>query len=129
MKRSRMRAYNSRRKGSAFPKVRNKPYCRWICENACLLAGRLTTVRFTANDLSNAGAFFHVCWGPIDPAHVGEHRSQGAPDFGMVVPLCRAAHQFYDEQRPMWLEATGYTNRRMASAASGYALKYSERGG
>lgn len=71
----------------------------------------------------------HRCWGPIDPAHVGKHRAQGAPDFGVTVPLCRAAHQFYDEHRDRWPKLTGYGQRKMASAAAGFALKYVERGG
>jgi hypothetical protein len=130
-----MKSVNRKRKGSAFPKQRDAAYRRWIrTENRCLLRGRQTLRRVTAYDMlekwtTDPLAWFHCCWGPIDPAHVGETQAQGAPDFGVLVPLCRAAHGFYDEHRSDWALVTGYTEPMMASAASGYALKYTERGG
>ncbi len=65
----------------------------------------------------------------MTPAHVGEHQAQGAPDFGALVPLCKAGHEFYDEHRTEWSRVTGYSEKKMALAASGYALKYVEEGG
>lgn len=73
--------------------------------------------------------WIHGCWGPIDPAHVGEKQSQGAYDVGRIVPLCRASHAFYDEHRSEWRRATGYTEASMENLAAGYALKFVERGG
>lgn len=98
---------------------------------------KVTTRRITMYD-ENWGAAFgapgvpqfrHHCWGPIDPAHVGEKQSQGAYDVGRVVPLCRAAHNYYDERRGYWLGATGLSEADMESKAAGYALKWVERGG
>lgn len=129
----RMKRYNSKRKGSAFPKVRNKAYRDWVrLENACLLSDRGGTpgrVSLYDYELANRSGFIHNCWGHVTPAHVGKHQARGAPDFGCIVPLCEIAHQFYDEHRSEWKRATGLSEREMASRASGYALKYAERGG
>jgi len=71
----------------------------------------------------------HICWGEPTPAHVGEHQARGAPDFGVLVPLCKAAHRFYDELRSQWQGVTGYSESQMASAAAEYAADYVEQGG
>jgi len=127
--RTRLKRRNAKRKGSAFPTARQREYCRWlVTEHECLLADRITWFKMSAYDVQLERGFVHRCWGPTDPAHVGEHRSQGAPDFGRVVPLCRAAHQFYDEHRSEWRAVTRLSEAKMASAASGYALRYVKQG-
>ena len=102
-----------------FHARRDRAYTRWVRQQPCVLKGRDTTRRLSMRDAENlqrdgwlrgephylltgSAYWHHVCWGPIDPAHVGEHRAQGAPDAGAVVPLCRAAHQAYDEHRAHW---------------------------
>jgi hypothetical protein len=136
LRKTRMKSRNAKRKGSAFPKVRDAKYRRWIwTENECLLRAHPIRRRFSEHDMvwpnwnANPRDLIHVCWGAVTPAHVGEHQARGAPDFGVLVPLCEAAHRFYDTRRWDWRKATGYTERQMASEASGYALKYQERGG
>jgi len=97
-----------------------------------MLRGHVIGCSLSPHDVSQGLAwrgFKHVCWGANTPAHVGKHQATGAPDFGRCVPLCQAAHQFYDEHRHAWSRFTGYTEVRMESAAAGYALKYVERGG
>ena len=97
-----------------------------------MLAGRQLRRAVTINDrppLGLLGTYLHVCFGANTPAHVGEHQAQGAPDFGVLVPLCEGAHGYYDERRSEWTHATGFGPKKMASAASGYALKYMEQGG
>ena len=134
--RTRMKSRNAKRGGSAFPKVRDKAYCTWlVTANPCHIAGRGIWGRICGNDeiaFPITKAFIHRCWygdRGLDPAHVGKHRAKGAPDFGHVVPLCPAAHQFYDEHRSQWGKVTQLSEKEMASAASGYALRYVERGG
>ena len=135
MKRSRLKcgAGSKRRGKSSFPKQRDAKYRRWIwTENPCMLRGCVIGCSFSSHDVSQGLAwrgFKHVCWGANTPAHVGKHQATGAPDFGRCVPLCQAAHQFYDEHRHAWSRFTGYTEVRMESAAAGYALRYVERGG
>lgn len=130
LRKTRMRTRNAKRKGSAFPKVRDADFTRWLTTtNPCLLAQRMTRKAITRLDwIPWGGWYVHVCWGPIDPAHVGKHRSKGAPDVGATVPLCRAAHSFYDEHRNQWPHVTQFNEKLMARAASGYALKYIELG-
>ena len=102
----------------AFRQRRDPAYTKWVRAQPCLVAGRDTTRQLSLRDrenvihstrdgevystLTGSAYWHHVCWGPIDPAHVGKHRAQGAPDAGAVVPLCRAAHQAYDEHRDRW---------------------------
>lgn len=86
-------------------------------------------MRLTIYDQWTRRGFRHVCWGPIDPAHVGDHQATGAPDVGVCVPLCRAAHAFYDEHREEWPQVTALSEKRMANEAGGYALAFVERGG
>jgi hypothetical protein len=97
-----------------------------------MLAGAVYGTALTLNDeplgLAWRG-FAHRCWGGMTPAHVGKHQATGAADFGCIVPLCAAAHLFYDLHRKAWAKITGWTEKKMASAASGYALRYVERGG
>jgi hypothetical protein len=138
-RRTRLKPRNAKRKGSAFPKVRDKTFCVWlVTENPCLLEGGApvehslpvaTSIPYAIVYRDGDFRLAHRCWGAITPAHVGKHRAQGAPDFGHVIPLCKAAHQFYDEHRSEWPRVTGYSEKKMALAASGYALKYVEQGG
>lgn len=131
--RTRMKACNRKRKGSSFPRQRDAKYRRWIrTENDCLLWRKPITARVGLYDkypVYAPAVLEHRCWGPIDPAHVGDSQARGAPDFGVIVPLCRAAHDFYDQHRSRWAKVTGYTEATMASEASGYGLRYVERGG
>jgi hypothetical protein len=114
-----------------FWKRKDKKYRRWVwTENDCMLRGSLLRGRVSLHDVvTPMGGFLHVCWGVITPAHVGQHQARGAPDFGVLVPLCQAAHQFYDEHRAEWAKVTGCSERKMASEAGGYGLKYVEHGG
>lgn len=133
LKRTRMKARNTKRKGSAFPKGRDKAYRDWVrLENPCLLRGAVIGAAFSLHDVSQGLAWRgwkHVCWGANTPAHVGKHQATGAPDFGRLVPLCQAAHQVYDERRYAWSRYTGYTEVRMENAAADYALAYVKAGG
>lgn len=127
---SRATRLKARPGGSRFPKRRHPEYRRWIRAQPCILTQWLTAQRLTANDLGAGPGFWrHLCWGPIDPAHVGEKQSRGAYDLGRVVPLDRAAHRFYDEHRREWEAVTGLTEALMENLAGGYALKWVERGG
>src|SRR5207302_4658758 len=109
----------ARKTPRAFRQRRDPRYTRWIRTQPCVLKGRDTTRRLSVRDAENlrregwfrgepfylltgSAYWHHACWGPIDPAHVGEHRAQGAPDAGAVVPMCRAAHREYDEHRDRW---------------------------
>lgn len=78
-RKTRVKPRNAKRKGSRFPKQRDKAYTDWIRTLPCTVAGK-------------------ACWGPIDPAHVNKTRAQGAPDRGEVVPLCRFHHQWQEGQ-------------------------------
>lgn len=122
-----MKQRNATRGGSSFPKQRDDAYRRWIrTENACLLRGAVTLRRLSIHDIDHYDGVQHMCWGAITPAHVGKHQATGAADFGRCVPLCQAAHQFYDEHRHAWARYTWYTAVRMESAACDYARKYVE---
>jgi len=114
---------------SRFPKMRNPAYRAFIRAHDCAIMGRIVGARMSMRDLRCSGLFQHRCWGPTDPAHVGQHRANGAPDVGAIVPLCRAAHSFYDEHRAAWGKATGLSESKMANLAAGLALKYHEQGG
>lgn len=95
-----------------------------------MLRGATIRVPFSKRDHPlPAWSYIHRCWGDMTPAHVGKHRAQGAADFACVVPLCQAAHQYYDEHRDEWERVTRLTEAQMAHAAAGYALKYVEQGG
>lgn len=128
-----MNARNAKRDGSMYPKRRDRRYRRWVWqENPCLLEGKVTRGRLTDHDVPSSvhpACFQHRCWGVITPAHVGEHAAQGAPDVGVLVPLCQAAHDFYDHRRTEWAKVTGLDERKMAHLAEGYTVKYVERGG
>jgi len=131
--RTRMKPVNRKRGGSAFPKQRDREYRRWVwTENPCMLRGRVIAYSICSHDVSQGLAwrgFKHMCWGANTPAHVGKHQAKGAPDFGVLVPLCQAAHQFYDEHRYSWYGVTGWTADAMAGAAEDYGREYLERGG
>lgn len=123
-------AASQKRGRASFPKVKNPKYRAWIRTRPCLLGSRWLRQRVSLFDRAQGNEWFtHSCWGPIDPAHVGAHQARGAPDVGHIVPLCRAAHQFYDEKRSSWARVTGFTEAKMASEAGGYALKFLETGG
>lgn len=118
-----------------FAKRRHPEYRAFVRSQPCILTHRFTTRQLCPYDIQwesqgkLVACWSHVCWGPIDPAHVGDKQSQGAYDVGRVVPLCRAGHRFYDEHRSQWRNATEYSEADMESAAAGYALKFVERGG
>jgi hypothetical protein len=124
---------------SRFPKMRNPAYRAFIRAHDCTIMAWLVGARMSTHDVRTAYSGWlgrgkptpwqHRCWGPIDPAHVGQHQANGAPDVGACVPLCRAAHSFYDEHRGAWAKATGLTEPKMANLAAGLALKYHEQGG
>lgn len=123
-------------RGAAFPQRKHRPFRTWLrTENPCLFRGRRITRRFSANDWAlPGGGFVHRCFGPIDPAHVGDRtQAGGAGDLGECVPWCRAVHRCYDQgwgrDRAAFAQATGFTERELANRAGGYGLKYVERGG
>src|SRR5437868_6973137 len=125
----RLRAHGG---GAQFPKRRNREYRAFVRAEPCLLMARLTATQLCPYDRPAPlfrGWWIHVCWGPIDPAHVGEHHARGAPDVGVLVPLCRGAHRFYDEHRSACYDVTGISQDAMAGVASGLALTWAERGG
>jgi hypothetical protein len=128
--RTRLKRVNRKRQGSSFPKQRDREYRRWVwTENPCLLRGATIRLPFSTHDVPlPAWGYIHACWGDMTPAHVGKHQAQGAPDFGAIVPLCEAAHRFYDTRRWDWERVTRYSEKGMALAASGYAQGYVERG-
>lgn len=125
------------KKGAAFPKVKNREFRTWLrTEHDCEIRGRFLLAPLSFMDVPAARGpwdpkvkFLHRCWLPIDPAHVGLKQSQGAPDVGHCVPLCRAAHRFYDNHRADWEAATGLSEAEMERRAGGYGLKWVERGG
>ena len=118
------------KQGRLFPERRDREYTRWVRqENPCLLRGKLLIGIVGLRDTPVGEVWRHICWGPREAAHVGQHVATGAPDFASVVCLCRAAHRFYDEHRSDWLAVTGFSAGDMASAASGLALRFIESGG
>jgi hypothetical protein len=131
MKKTRMKcgAASKRRGKSSFPGQRDKPFCRFVVTEPCILAGRFTLRRISLNDRDWQDGAEHRCWGPRDPMHVGEHRAQGAADFGRVVSACRATHDLYDQNRPLFHRVTRVTEKQLENKAAGLALKYVERGG
>ena len=78
------------KKGSRYPKRRNRPFTDWVRENLeCLLSGHPDAACWHPEELRVKG------W-KSDPAHVcGKTRGAGAYDAGEVAPLCRKHH---DEQ-------------------------------
>ena len=97
-----------------------------------MLLGRVIARAICPNDESLGLAwrgFTHRCWGANTPAHVGKHQATGARDFGVLVPLCQAAHQFYDEHRRSWFGVTGWTADAMEGVAEDYAREYEALGG
>ena len=132
LRRSRIRARNPKRKGSAFPKQRDPAYRAWVRGLGCLLWDKLLQRAISLHDTPFTlgwRGFVHRCWGPIDPAHVGPHQANGAPDLGACVPLCRAAHDYYDQHRSAFAKVTGWSEKLLANHAAGLALRYVERGG
>lgn len=114
--------------GALFWKVKQPTFRKWLREeNKCLLAAQFTTQRVTLNDLDVAEGrwrFLHQCWGVITPAHIGKHQANGAPDLGHCIPLCEAAHTYYDEHRGAWAAVTGYTEAKMQRKAEHYGTAY-----
>lgn len=97
---------------SAFPEQRHPKFRAFVKSLDCVLAGRYTTARLCPYDVwvplaqraepgswteYPNGAWRHVCWGQIDPAHVNETVARGAADVGEIVPLCRGAHRQLDQ--------------------------------
>lgn len=72
--------------------------------------------------------WLHVCWGPIDPAHVNETQARGAYDVGEIVPLCRGAHRMLDQVLGP-AEFAQVTGLDLAHLAAGYPQAFVERGG
>lgn len=106
----------ARKHGSLFPTQRDDAYRRAVRGCPCILAGRVIERPFSGADVPNGPfwrGFRHICWGPVDPAHIGPHQATGAPDRGHILPLCRAAHQFYDEHRISFYRATGYSDHQL----------------
>jgi len=112
LKRSRMRQRNPKRKGSAFPAMRDPAFCAWVVTaHRCVGRGLVFPRRVSLNDSPDVllGRFVHRCWGEITAAHVGLHRAQGVGDRGRVVPMCEALHSYYDNRRAecnRWLPDT-----------------------
>ena len=115
-------------RGSAFPHKRDPVYRRWIRSMGCLIWGAALPRAISLNDEPAGRGFTHRCWGPMDPAHVGQHQATGAPDRGAVVCLCRAAHKWYDERRSQFAKVTGLTDKKLENIAAGLGLKYVEQG-
>lgn len=128
------RRKRSRKKGSAFPKVRDTGLTSWVVTQDCVLAGCWTTRRLSENDIDSAvapsfllrviGGFWHRCWGDKTPMHVGQHRAKGAPDRNRVVCACQAAHQEYDEHRSRWYRGTRLTEKRLQERAHVLTAQY-----
>ena len=100
----------SRKKGSAFPKQRDRKLCAWVRSQPCILRDRILGRPLSYHDVPLGlgwTGYAHRCWGAMTTAHVGRHRATGAPDRGHVVPMCQAAHQYYDEHRASWAKMTG----------------------
>ena len=121
-----MKKVNKKRGGHSFPKGVDEPYRRWIRQQACILSGNVVLGMISPDDqhIGFSLAFHHVCWGPVDPAHVGQHQATGAPDMGRLLPLCRAAHQFYDEHRLSFYRVTGIPPQTLAWEAARFAAEY-----
>lgn len=132
--RSRFRAHGPRTQksgGHLFPAGVDEQRRRFVCSLPCLLTGAVYGRPLTDHDVSLGLAwcgFAHRCWGAMTPAHVGKHQAQGVPDKGRMVPLCAAAHRYYDEHRRSWAQVTGYTEARMLAAAAQVEAEY-VRGG
>jgi hypothetical protein len=112
-------------RGSLFPEQRDEAYRRAVRGCPCILVGRVVAGQFSPNDrpvgLGWQG-WVHGCWGPVDPAHIGPHQAVGAPDRQHILPLCRAAHQFYDEHRMSFYRATGFSHHQLALLAREFVV-------
>lgn len=124
-----MRQFNAKREGAAFPHKREPELRRFVKSHDCLLEGKVTHRQITPFDEPVGRRFRHICWGPVDPAHVGEHDAQGVGDVNTLVPLCRAAHGFYDTQRSWWESATEIPEAQLRWVAAALVVKFIERGG
>jgi hypothetical protein len=126
MKKSRMKSYNAKRKGSAFPKRRNPEYCAWIREQPCILSGR-KRAEIPGELIGHAWhpTFCGFIGGPVQVCHV-KTRGAGGNDLGNVLPMCAGAH---DEQHCIGIPA--FQKRwgiNLAKIAAGLGLLYSEGG-
>lgn len=125
---TRMKQRNAKRQGSSFPGMRDPQFCRFVVEETpCVGLHRMFRRRISPNDWPTGTWFVHACWGEHDSAHVGKHRSKGAPDLRHVVNMCRALHDFYDQHRSKFAHAANLTERQLEFVAAGNALKYVER--
>ena len=84
------------KRGSLFPKRRDKEYTDWIKSLPCVLFA------------------LHECWLPTDPAHVFSTRGAGGYDRGEVVPLCRKAHDEQEGRTVAFMIKWGVNVRRIA---------------
>jgi hypothetical protein len=76
-RRTRVKRFNKKRQGHAFPKNVDESYRQWIRLLPCLLRGR------TGCPVGD--------WGVIDAAHV-KTRGSGGKDRANLVPLCHYHH-------------------------------------
>jgi len=106
-------------------KRKNVAFRRWLVTLGCDLMGATIGRALTANDVPLGLAwrgFEHRCWGPIDPAHIGEHQSRGASDVGYCLPMCRAMHEYYDEHRSSFYQITGRSPKQLMREAARWGV-------
>jgi len=125
--RPRLKNRNAKRKGSAFPKVRDPEFCRWVVTLPCVGRGLLFIHRVSMHDTDFYGLWRHRCWGENTPAHIGKHRAQGVGDRGRVVSMCQALHDHYDTQRGKCLESL--SAHTLTAIARDLQQRWVERGG
>jgi len=94
LKRSRMKRYNAKRGGHAFPKNVDEAYRAWIRGRQCLIAGRAP--RWVS--------LHNRCEGVTQAAHV-RSRGAGGVDHQNLLPLCALHHHEQHEIGKLSFEA------------------------
>jgi len=124
LRKTRLKKFNKRRGGHAFPKNVDLAYRAWIRSLPCILAGRFRSGVVIASFGSCTER--HYCFGRVQGCHV-KSRATGGVDVGNMYPGCARAH---DEQGqrgiPAFQERWGVN---LTNFAAGLGLKYQERGG
>lgn len=76
------------KKGSRFPKRRDKAFTEWVAKHECCLRESVRGCWHPGEEMER-GRF-------SDPAHIGKTRGAGAYDKGEVANLCRRHHRMQE---------------------------------
>lgn len=85
---TRIKARNTKRKGSRFPRRRCPAYKEFVRTFGCHVAGLTMTRPGPKGQVVKQ----HICYGAVTFAHLFKTVAGGAPDYGQGAPLCMGAH-------------------------------------